>query len=80
MRNSSFADLRFVEAFQPFDLERGRNVAYREMGPWRDTIDGPSLLADDRRGGPKRDPYVSECLVRRILDRDFLDDRDIVLR
>ena len=74
-----FANLRFVEAFQPFDVERGRNVAYREMGPWRDTIDGPSLLADDGRGSPKGDPNVSECLVGRILDRDVLDDRDFVL-
>ena len=75
-----FADLRFVETFQPFDIERGGDVAYREVRPWRDAVDGPGPLADDGRGGPKGDPYVSEQLIGRILDRDFLDDRDIVLR
>ena len=75
-----FDDLRFVEAFQSFDVERSRDVAYREMGPRRDTVDSPGLLADDGRGGLKGDPYVSERLVGRILDTDFLDDRNIVLR
>ena len=75
-----FADLRFVETFQPFDVEGSGDVPHRKMRPRSDTVDVPRLLADDGGGGSKGDPYVRDCCVGRILDRDFLDDRDIVLR
>ena len=75
-----FADFGFVEAFQPFDIQQSGDIAHREMGPRGDAVDGPGLLANDGRRGPESDPYVGKRFVGRVLDRDFFDNRNTVLR
>ena len=45
-----FVDLRFVKAFSPFDVERGGEIAYQDMGPPVAWLRGPRLPVSVRIG------------------------------